>query len=345
MKVPRIGTKLRVTLQLTASMALFAFLISRLDWQRSLVLIRGAEPLLLATIVLIQSADRVLMALKWKLLLHVLDHRLGAWGAIRVYYESTLIGYALPLGGLGPDIVRFVRLRGCGINPHVTLASIVMERAIGAVATLVFIFVGFVVLAQLAPEPQLMRFAVIAAWCAALGAVLAIVLIFHAPTALRLIRVLRLESLIRSERFGKYTGAARSYSARPGVLVVNLMLSMIEQTAPLLTMWVASHALGTPVPWVVCLAVAPVAVIVQRLPVTYAGLGLREGSAAALLVALGYGYSEALLLLMTVTVMFLISLVPGAIILAMRGRPRLEATESALPLVQTGAVADESKMP
>ncbi len=59
--------------------------------------------------------------------------------------------------------------------------------------------------------------------------------------------------------------------------VINLGLSMIEQTAPVFTMWVGSHAIGAPLPWVVCLAVTPVAVIIQRLPLTYGGLGLREG--------------------------------------------------------------------
>ena len=150
LKLPQIGPRLRLVLQLGAALALLAFLISRLDWQRSLTLIRGAEPLLLATVVLIQMADRVLMALKWHQLLRVLDERLGRWGAIRVYYESTFIGFALPLGGLGPDIVRFVRLRSQGIDPHVTLASMVMERLNGVLATLALVVVGGYVL--LKPE-------------------------------------------------------------------------------------------------------------------------------------------------------------------------------------------------
>jgi hypothetical protein len=77
--------------------------------------------------------------------------------------------------------------------------------------------------------------------------------------------------------------------------------------------------------------VAPVAVIIQRLPLTYAGLGLREGSAAALLVAHGYDYSAALVLLMTQFVMFLIALLPGAIIVMTRRPlpPQQPPTEAA----------------
>ena len=321
LKLPQIGPRLRLVLQLAAAGAVLTFLFSRLDWQRSWQLIRGAQPLLLATVVLIQMADRVLMALKWHQLLRVLDPRLSRWAAIRVYYESTFIGFALPLGGLGPDVVRFARLRSHGIDPHVTLASMIMERLNGVVATLAFIVAGLVVLAQLAPQPALQNFAVIAAVGAGVAGALAAGLIFYPPLARSLFRLFRLPAPSEGGRLAKYVEAANVYSARRATLAGNLALSMIEQTVSVFTMWVASHALGAPLPWIVCFAVTPVAVIIQRLPLTYAGLGLREGSAAALLVALGYDYSAALTLLMTTFAMFLIALLPGAIILATQGRP------------------------
>lgn len=316
MKLPQIGPRLRLGLQLGVSAALLAFLISRLDWQRSLALIRGADPVLLTLVVAIQSADRLLMALKWHQLLRVLDDRLGQGAAIRIYYESTFIGFALPLGGLGPDIVRFARMRSRGMDSHVTLASIVMERINGVIATLALIVVGLAVLAQLAPQPALQGFARLAAVVAAAAAALAAAMIFAPAVARGVLGRSKLATALATGRFVKYLEAARAYSARRLTLALNLGLSMIEQTAPVFTLWVVSHALHTPLPWIVCLAVAPVAIVIQRLPLTYAGLGLREGSAAALLVALGYDYSAALLLFMMLFVMFFISLLPGAIMLA-----------------------------
>jgi uncharacterized membrane protein YbhN (UPF0104 family) len=321
LKLPQIGPRLRLVLQLAAAGAVLAFLFSRLDWQRSWALIRGAEPLLLATVVLLQMGDRVLMALKWRQLLRVLDPRLGNWAAIRVYYESTFIGFALPLGGLGPDVVRFARLRSHGVDPHLTLASIIMERSNGVVATFALIAAGFAVLTQLAPQPALRNFAVIAAIGATLAGLLVAALIFYPPLARSLFRLFRLPTPGAGSRLAKYVEAANAYCVRRGTLAGNLVLSMIEQMVSVFTMWVASHAIGAPLPWLVCFAVTPVAVIIQRLPLTYAGLGLREGSAAALLVALGYDYSAALTLMMTTFVMFLIALLPGAIILVTQGRP------------------------
>jgi uncharacterized membrane protein YbhN (UPF0104 family) len=327
----RIGPKIRVALQLGASVGLLAYLLSRLDWERSIALIGGARPWLLMGIVMIHIADRVLMALKWHQLLRVLDDRLSRWGAIGVYYESTFIGFALPLGGLGPDIVRFLRLKGRGIDPHVTLSSMVMERLNGVIATLMFILVGCMMLARLAPHPALRNFALVSAAAAgAAGAVVA-TLIFYPALGRALFGLVKLPAFIKSERFTKYVAAARAYSRQRLTLVINLGLSMIEQTSPVFTLWAASHAIGAPLPWTICLAVAPVAVIIQRLPLTYGGLGLREGSAAALLVALGYDYSLALVVLMTQVVTFLFSLLPGAIILATAGRPRIDASSDQAP--------------
>lgn len=317
----RIEPRIRVALQLGASVGLLAFLLSKLDWQQSRALIAGANPLLLASILMIHVADRVLMALKWHQLLRVLDDRLSRWGAIGVYYESTFIGFALPLGGLGPDIVRFLRLKNRGIDPSVTLSSMVMERLNGAIATLALIVAGCAVLARLAPQPALRNFALVAAAGAGAAGAAAATLIFCPALARSLLKRTKLPSAIESGRYAKYVVAARAYSRQRLTLAINLGLSMIEQTAPVFTLWVGSHAIGAPLPWMVCLAVTPVAVIIQRLPLTYGGLGLREGSAAALLVALGYDYSTALVLLMTLVVMFLISILPGAIVLATSGRP------------------------
>lgn len=322
-ELPQIPARVRVTLQLAASAALLAFLISQLDWERTAALIRHADALLLAGVFAIQSADRVLMALKWHQLLRVLDGRLTRSDAIRVYYESTFIGFVLPLGGLGPDIVRFARVRSRGIDAHVTVASIIMERLNGLIATLVLVVAGLTVLAQLAPQPALRAFAVTAALGAGLIAALGAALIFHRAFGRAFLRLMPLRAGLESGRFAKYMNAARAYSTRRATLVANLALSILEQTAPVFSLWVASYAVGAPVQLLACLAVAPVAVIIQRLPLTYAGLGLREGSAAALLVALGYDYSAALVLLMTQFVMFLIALLPGAVMLATGGRRSL----------------------
>lgn len=304
---------LRVGLKIAVSAAVLALLFSKVDWGRAAALLVGVHPLALVALLAIYSADRVLMALKWHQLLHVLDTRLSRPAAIRVYYESSFVGFAMPLGGLGPDIVRYLRLRGRAIPSHVTLVSILMERYIGLLATLTLVVVGFAALAAIAPEPALARFARLTAGgalAAAVAAGLALLVPGLRRTARRLLsRSRRIESLL-----GKHAAAVGAYSSRHGVLAVNFALSVLEQTTPIWSYWIGSRALGTPLPLAVCVAVAPVVVVVSRLPISFGGIGLREGSAAALLVALGYDYSESMVLLMLMFFAFFVSLLPGAVI-------------------------------
>lgn len=313
MQISSAGRTLRTGLKIAVSVCLLALLFSQVDWARAAPLVLGVHPLAIIALIAIYSADRVLMALKWHQLLHVLDTRLSRIAAVRVYYESTFVGLAMPLGGLGPDIVRYVRLRRHVIPSHVTLVSILMERYIGLVAMLTLVVVGFAVLSVIAPGPALARFARVTAAGALVGG-LATVLALLIPALRRTAwRLLAKSQRIRGA-LHQHATAAGAYASRGGVLAVNFGLSLLEQTTPIWTYWVGSRALGTPLPLAVCVAVAPVIGVITRLPISYGGLGLREGSAAALLVALGYDYSESLVLLLLLFVMFFVSLLPGAVI-------------------------------
>ena len=310
------------------SLGLLALLVSQVDWTRSLPLIKRADPWLLLALLGVYGADRVLMALKWRQLLRVLDPRLGPIGAVRVYYESSFVGFAMPLGGLGPDLVRYVRLLKLGIAPHVTLVSMVMERLVGLVATLALTAVGLAVLAALAKGSALGDFALVASAGALIASAAAAGTVFlplAAQAGERLVRRFRRAA----DKAAKHVDAVRAFAARRRLLAANLGLALREQTTPVWTYWIGSRALDTPLSLAACLAVAPVTVMIQRMPISYAGLGLREGSAAALLVALGYDYSEVLVVLMTLFVVFVVSLLPGAVIF--KRSPRLADPPPAYP--------------
>ena len=83
-------------------------------------------------IVVLATADRLLMAWKWWLLVRSRDAGLGLWAAVRAYYLASFAGYFLPMT-VGADAVRVGALAGM-IRPAVLVASVVLERLIGALA-------------------------------------------------------------------------------------------------------------------------------------------------------------------------------------------------------------------
>ena len=332
-KLPKLPPKVKTSLQIAVSLLVLSVLLSRLDSERSLEVLREANPAWLLLVLALFALDRVLMAIKWRQLINLLGSAISRIDAILIYYQSNFVGFALPFGGLGPDIIRFLTMRSRGSDPHLVLSSIVMERVIGLIATAAVVLVSALVFAKLVAEPRMQIFA-LAIGAATAGGGLLIATIVFLPAAQRLItRVFgsgkKLEQQTDTEekqtRLEKYVGAARVYSQERPALTYNLLLALIEQLIKVGVYYATARALSLPISLEVCLAVAPLASLAQRIPISYAGIGLREGAATALFVALGVDYSEALLLMLTQFIVFVISLLPGAIVTASSGIPRTTA--------------------
>ena len=83
-------------------------------------------------VVALATLDRLLMAWKWWLLVRSRDASLGLWAAVRAYYLASFAGYFLPMT-VGADAVRIGALAGTS-RTAVLVASVVLERLIGALA-------------------------------------------------------------------------------------------------------------------------------------------------------------------------------------------------------------------
>ena len=87
------------------------------------------------------------MAWKWWLLVRGRDATLGLWAAIRAYYLASFAGYFLPMT-VGADAVRIGALAGAG-RTAVLVASVVLERLVGALAQAVLAVVSVATLVAL----------------------------------------------------------------------------------------------------------------------------------------------------------------------------------------------------
>jgi hypothetical protein len=60
-----------------------------------------------------------------------------------------------------------------------------------------------------------------------------------------------------------------------------------------------------------CLGAVPISTLLERLPVSYAGLGVREGALVFLFGLLGIAYPDVLVLSSSMFILFLVTLLPG----------------------------------
>jgi uncharacterized membrane protein YbhN (UPF0104 family) len=305
----REGGRFGLRLRIAVSLALLLLLVLFVDRSRLAARLGAADPVLMLGVVALATADRLLMAWKWWLLVRSRDVALGLWAAVRAYYLASFAGYFLPMT-VGADAVRIGALAGTG-RAAVLVASVVLERLIGAlaqavlaglsVATLVTLGLG----ARVGPAER---------WGLGVIAVLAFAAFpFSFPTA-RWVAA-------RLGSSGGWRGALRAlaeqyagYGASTGLLCAFFALTLFEGGFPIAIHYTAGRALGLDPGWTFFIATVPLVFLVARLPVSLGGLGFLELSFVSLAGLLGVSWTDAFAIAGLATALYLVALTPGALL-------------------------------
>lgn len=278
----------------------------------------------LAVLLLIATANRVLMGLKWGLLLRLLGVRLPLARAVRLFYQGAFAGALMPVP-VGGDILRAYWVgRGEGATPE-AVASLVAERLLGLLSTLNWALLGGSVLAaHLVPEH---------AWLLA-GFCVPAALLADLAFALSLSGRVRRLVLGRLERLGgpgplaplRRFGAALAGLGqnRPGLLL-NAGLTFVEHGLQILLLYAAAVSLDVTAGPVAFGAAAAAQQFFLHLPITPEGLGVAELSAIGLLGLVGVTPAVAVTLSLMTRVVMLLAMTPGGLFLLAERRPRVRA--------------------
>ncbi len=247
------------------------------------------RPDLLAVAFLCLLATVPLAALRWRSLLEGLGFAMAFRWTLNTTFVSLFFHTFLP-GAYGGDAVRLAlayRATGGGLN-RLTF-SVLTDRITGLIALLLL---GLFMVPAL-PEAYVSRLEWIAALACGLGIVgLAVVLRsgewlagmigrLPAPVGPTLAYVVR-----------EVTGALRAYLARPSVLLLAVVISMVQYALVLTALGVLGHAMRleglSPLGYVVA---GIWSLVANALPVTPGGLGV--GEAAFAHVALAFATPES----------------------------------------------------
>jgi uncharacterized membrane protein YbhN (UPF0104 family) len=303
------GGRRGLRLRIAVSFALLLLLALFVDWRRLGARLAAADPVLMLAVVALATLDRLLMAWKWWLLVRSRDASLGLWAAVRAYYLASFAGYFLPMT-VGADAVRIGALAGTS-RTAVLVASVVLERLIGALAqaVLAVLSVGTLVTlglgARVGPAER---------W--ALGAL--VVLAFAAfPFTFPMARWVA----ARLGPGGGWRKALRAlaeqyagYGASRGLLCAFFALTLLEGGFPIAIHDVAGRSLGLDPGWSFYIATVPLVYLVARLPVSLGGLGFLELSFVSLAGLLGVGWTDAFAITGLATALYMVALIPGAIL-------------------------------
>ena len=245
----------------------------------------------LAVAALLTLVGIVLSALRWQKVLEALEIRTHLRRLVSHNLAGQFVSNVLPTT-IGGDVLRVSRLARDTGESSDTFASVVLERLTGWLVLPVITIVGFTV------NPGLRH----------LGAATRVALALAFCTLLLLVAVLAATASRRiGGRFATRAGWRRFAGAvhlgltrlrqHPGAAANVLAAGFAYQLALVLAAVAAAQALGLQAAGLTALlAFFPAVLIAQVLPISMAGLGVREGAFVLFLAPLGVAREEAIAL-------------------------------------------------
>ena len=317
----------RIALRLAISAGLLAWLItaSRDELSTLAVDSKSAAAAWLIGAALAMASAFVMAAVRWWQVADTLDVKVSGRSMLSIYLAAQFVGNFLPTT-IGGDVLRINRLgRICGSRAN-AFATVIIERLTG------WIVLPLLTLAAFAAQPSLLRHSggQIAGGLA-LGTLLVLAFIVWIAEHPRGLGRLSGGTHIRNWLGAVHTGLSvfrRHRGAAGRLLSVGFAYQFLLVVATAL----AGAAIGVNPGVLAWLAFAPMVLIVQNMPLTIGGLGVREGAFVLFLDAHGVSSSEAVLLGLLLYALTLLVSLTGAPALALGGRRKRSKATAEVPL-------------
>jgi uncharacterized protein (TIRG00374 family) len=306
--------------RVAASLGLLALVASQVDFGSARSRIAHGDRAAFAGGCLCMAGVFVVGAIRWWILLRAagVEPRLRYAG--RAFAIGTFSNTFLPTS-IGGDVARAWAVAPQGRGLVESLTTVVVDRLLALVGMMI---VAWAALAA-SPGEVPRRATILLAWLTAAGfGATALVVVIHRLQSLHRLAA-RLPA--RVEEFAGRAGAALGgYRRRPRPLAASLALSIAMQLLLDATVYLIAQSISVDIPFPVVAVVLALVVLVTLLPISIAGLGLREGAFVVLLAPLGIDTTDATLVSVLFTTVLTIVSLPCAIAFFLPGR-RWPATE------------------
>jgi len=295
-RTPSTGRRLGRYVRVAVVLALATLIgIHFIDFHEMGRLLRVASPVLLLLTLAMATFDYVLMGVKWNLLLRAFQVRVPWHVPVAAYFRGQVFTLFVP-SIFGMDAYRAYYLKQRGVRLLSTLSSIFVERFVGMLSSLsmICLLLPFALRGLDLPHPPVLVFVGVAGF-------LAITALLHVGVRhadrfehLRVLRLLpgKLRGPMRRflEATGKIKGRSKSIYIYYGV-------SNLEKVIYGTCVFLAACAIGVhEIRFLYIVAAIPFVALLERLPISVASLGIREGLFVAVLAPYGVDPTKAVMI-------------------------------------------------
>jgi hypothetical protein len=300
--------------RVTISLLLLAIVYRRIDLSELRSLLSSARAELLFIAICQLYLNTALSAYKWGLFLRADGIHIPFFKLLNSYLVGSFMNLFLP-SNIGGDAYRVIDIGRRSRRTASTFTSVLADRLSGLVA-LVMLGTGFGLLSlRLLPERDI----ILIPLAAMLLLAVMIALLFQ-------------EGVIRSIlvriapcRSGKLWGFADAlfesiakYRRAPGLLSQVMAISFFFQFNVVLAIFVLSRALKLEIPFLYFCVFVPIISIIEAIPITIYGLGLRDASYLLFFTRIGVARVDALAIALGYVILTLTYSLLGGLILLWR---------------------------
>ena len=301
------------------TLLLIGLIVYKIDLEEVVASLKEANGWWVLVALLVAFTEQALVVVFWRMMLKTKGYEVPLAPMLQINFVSNFIGFAIPSGS-GPDISKIFSLSRYIKSVSEALSSLVIMRLFSLLLLFGVAFSSFMVFRDLLPvDPQIDLLGLF------LGSGLSImiaVILFSGP-AFNGLRFLAGKFGIKFVyyRLERFHNAYVDYVKLPSALFVAFLAGVIVQLNGIIVAYLLSRALGLEIDFAPFLIFVPVINAIAKIPVTFGGVGLREGSYALLFGYIGVSTSQsvALSLLIFATILFFVLF--GGIVYWLFGAP------------------------
>jgi hypothetical protein len=303
---------MRLGLNLAISSILIGVIVWMLGGLHEIgALILQINPVYIVPIVALVTFDRALMAYKWCLLLRGRGIQFPFLRGMMIYCASAIWGLFLP-SIMGADAVRAYSTSRAGFGGQAIVASIIVERVIGFLSSLMLVVLSLGLLTQLGYLSQRVTSGLLLGCGVLLGAII----LFAASLNQKVLNLLYDKGLygLRNRRLAqklrKFHETYQSFAADRWSLLMFFGLTFGEQMLPIVITWLVALGMGINVRALYLAATMPLALLISRLPISIDGIGVFEGVFVVLMSLAGLSAAQALAIAVASRILGTIAYIP-----------------------------------
>jgi len=295
-------------IKIAVSAVLMGVLISRIDVSKLWIIARTAAVSWLAGALLVYLAMVLVSAWRWGLLLRAQGIALRFRTLTNSFLVATFFNNFLP-SNIGGDVVRVTDTAPAAGSKTLAATIVLIDRGIGLLGLLLVAAVGATAGPRLVSAgPGVGAPMLWAGFAAALAVALPAVVMPRAlPRLLRPLRALHQDWV--EERLARLGGALERFRDAPGALAACFCGAVAVQAALVGFYLAIAHSMRIPIGFAELSLLVPISFIVQMVPLSVNGFGVREATFGFYFTRLGLPLESALLVsFMGAALMMLFSL-------------------------------------